>query len=174
MQHGSYLKGGQREISSGFRVRCCRVVGPAASSASSAAAGGDGGSARLGSARSSSVQSSPARPGPTRPGRLQLHPPLLQAPELRSSSGGRVGFKAEEQQLSSGSGPPAAAVPPFRWKSESVQRWLSVGGRCSLSSSFFTAEGPRLQEGKRERRKRAGHAGKCGSGPRSELLGVRF
>lgn len=105
----------------------------------------DGSSARLG----------PAPLSTARPGRLQLHPPLLQAPQHRGSSGGRDGFKAGEQQLSSGSGPSAAALPPFRWKSDSVQTRFSVGGLLLLLIFLFhgrRAEAAgRKKEGKKTR-----------------------
>ena len=116
-------------------------------------AGDDGGSARLGSARLGPAGCSSTR----------------RSSRLRCSSGGRGGFKAAEQQLSSASGPSAAALPPFRWKSDSVQARFGVGGPLLLLLIFLfhgrRAEAAGRKEG---RKKRAGHAGKCSAGPEGE------
>lgn len=99
--------------------------------------------------------------GSARPDRLQLHPRLLQAPRLRGSSGGSELFKTPERQLSAGSGPSAGALLPFHCTCELVQDRLSDGGQPRLHSLLFTAEGPRLQEGRKGGRKSARRDGKC-------------
>lgn len=80
---------------------------------------------------------------------------------LRGSSGGGELFKTPERQLSAGSGPSAGALLPFHCTCELVQDRLSGGGQPRLHSLLFTAEGPRLQEGRKGGRKSARRDGKC-------------
>lgn len=141
VQPDSHLRGGSSEKCSGL-LSGCRYFSSAACWASLT----DGRWQQLGSAR---------------PDRLQLHPRLLQAPRLRGSSGGSELFKTPERQLSAGSGPSAGALLPFHCTCELVQDRLSDGGQPRLHSLLFTAEGPRLQEGRKGGRKSARRDGKC-------------
>lgn len=80
---------------------------------------------------SSSVRFTSARLGPAGCGSTR------RSSRLRSSSSARVVFKAGKRQLGSGSGPSAAALPPFRWKSGSVQCGPSVTGLRRLLIFLF-------------------------------------
>lgn len=99
----------------------------------------------------------PARPGLARPGRLQFHPLRSSAPPgapaaSRSGNSGGARCPGGQQPLLRHSAAVGLGSVRFRVR------------RCRwFSSSFFTAEGPRLQEGRKEGRKRAGLDGKCSS-----------
>ncbi|KAG8003306.1 hypothetical protein GBF38_018297 [Nibea albiflora] len=77
--------------------------------------------ARLGSAQFGSARLGLARPGPARPGRLQLHPLLLQAPQLQRRSWRLQGRgTAAELGLRSVSSRSAAIALEVRLGSDSV------------------------------------------------------
>lgn len=96
-----------------------------------------------------SAQHGPARPGPAGCSSTR------RSSGLRGSSSGRDGFKAGEQQLSSGSGASAAARPPFLWVSDWVQCRLGVGGLLLLLIFLFhgrRAEAAGRKEGRKKTR----------------------
>lgn len=81
---------------------------------------------------------------------------LSTARQAAGPPGGRGGFKDVGERLSSGSGPSAAAPPPFLWMSGSVQCRFGVGGPLLLLIFLFhgrRAEAAGRKEGRKKTRR---------------------